>query len=79
MLQVMNDDNTIPLEVLAVIDDDLIRQNEVIVNILIISKENINQYTHDGILVSSYKHHEVIRRNLVDIKYPLEQILEFFE
>ena len=79
MLQVMNDDNTIPLEVLAVIDDDINRQNEVIVNIPIISKENINQYAHDGILVSSYKHHEVIRRNLVEIKYPLEQILEFFE
>lgn len=79
MLQVMNDDNNIPLEVLAVVDDDMNRQNEVIVNLPIISKENINQYEHDGILVSSYKHHEVIRRNLVEINYPLEQILEFFE
>ncbi len=79
MLQVMNDDNNIPLEVLAVVDDDINRQNEIIVNLPIISKENINQYEHDGILVSSYKHHEVIRRNLVEINYPLEQILEFFE
>ena len=79
MLQVMNDDNNIPLEVLAVVDDDIKRQNEIIVNLPIISKENINQYDHDGILVSSYKHHEVIRRNLVEINYPLEQILEFFE
>ncbi len=79
MLQVMNDDNNIPLVVLAVVDDDIKRQSEVIVNLPIISKENINQYDHDGILVSSYKHHEVIRRNLVEINYPLEQILEFFE
>jgi DNA-binding MarR family transcriptional regulator len=79
MLQVMNDDNNIPLEVLAVVDDDMIRQNQNIVNLPIISKENINQYDHDGILVSSYKHHDVIRRNLVEIDYPLEQILEFFE
>jgi DNA-binding MarR family transcriptional regulator len=79
MLQVMNDDNNIPLEVLAVVDDDINRQNEIIVNLPIISKENINQYEHDGILVSSYKHHEMIRRNLVEINYPLEQILEFFE
>ena len=79
MLQVMNDDNNIPLEVLAVVDDDMNRQNEIIVNLPIISKENINQYDHDGILVSSYKHHDVIRRNLVEINYPLEQILEFFE
>ena len=79
MLQVMNVDNSIPLEVLAVVDDDIKRQNEVIVNLPIISKENINQYYHDGILVSSYKHHEVIRKNLVEINYPLDQILEFFE
>ena len=40
MLQVMNDDNNIPLEVLAVIDDDINRQNEIIVNLPIINKEN---------------------------------------
>ena len=79
MLQVMNDDNNIPLEVLAVVDDDINRQNEIIVNLPIINKEIINQYVHDGILVSSYKHHEVIRKNLVEINYPLEQILEFFD
>jgi len=79
MLKVMNDDNNIPLEVLAVVDDDMNRQNEIIVNLPIISKENINQYDHDGILVSSYKHHEVIRKNLVEINYPLDQIIEFFE
>lgn len=79
MLQVMSDDNNIPLEVLAVVDDDIRRQNEIIVNLPIISKENIDQFDHDGILVSSYKHHEVIRRNLVEINYPLEQIIEFFE
>ena len=79
MLQVMNDDNNIPLKVLAVVDDDMNRQEEFIVNFPIISKENINQFDHDGILVSSYKHHEVIRKNLVEINYPSEQILEFFE
>jgi hypothetical protein len=61
------------------VDDDINRHNEVIVNLPIIGKENINQYDHDGILVSSYRHHEVIRRNLVEMNYPLEQILEFFE
>lgn len=79
MLQVMNDDKNIPLEVLAVVDDDIHRQNEVIVNVPIIGKENIYQFEHDGILVSSYKHHEVIRKSLVEINYPLVQILEFFE
>jgi DNA-binding MarR family transcriptional regulator len=79
MLQVMNDDNNIPLKVLAVVDDDINRQVEVIVNLPIISKENINKFEHDGILISSYKHHETIRKNLVKVDYPLEQILEFFD
>ena len=78
MLKVMNDDNSIPLEVLAVVDDDTYRQNEIIVTIPIICKEKIKQYDHDGILVSSYKHHEIIKKNLVDINYPIEQIIEFF-
>jgi len=79
ILQVMNENNNIPLEALAVVDDNIKRQNQVIVNLPIINKDKINHYDHDGILVSSYKHHEVIRRNLVEVNYPLEQILEFFE
>jgi len=79
MLQVINGDNKIPLEVLAVIDDDQLKQNEEIVNIPIINSSEISQYKHDGILISSYKHHEVIHNNLVKINYPKKQILEFFE
>lgn len=79
MLQVINVDNKIPLEVVAVIDDDLNRLDQAIVNLPIIRKENIGAYEHDGILVSSYKHHEAIRKNLVEINYPLDGILEFFE
>jgi DNA-binding MarR family transcriptional regulator len=79
MLQVMIDNYDIPLEVLAVIDDDMNRQNNSIVNLSIISKENINEYHHDGILISSYKHHEAIRKNLVGINYPTNRIIEFFE
>lgn len=79
MLQVMNDDNQIPLVVLAIIDDDMNRQNGVIVNLPIVSKEMINGFDHDGILVASFKHHEIIRRNLVNINYPINKIIEFFE
>lgn len=79
MLQVMNDDNTLPLEVLAVIDDNTSKKGEIIVNLPIIQKEDICLFIHDGILVSSYKHHEVINSNLKSISYPEEKIINFFD
>jgi DNA-binding MarR family transcriptional regulator len=79
MLQVMNDDNRLPLEVLAVIDDNTTRKGEIIVNLPIIQKEDICLFIHDGILVSSYKHHEVINSNLKSINYPEEKIINFFD
>ena len=79
MLQVMNDDNNLPLEVLAVIDDNFSKKGELIVNLPIIQKEDIKKYEHDGILVSSYKHNDVINTNLNQIKYPSEKIINFFD
>ena len=79
MLQVMNDDNQIPLEALAVIDDDENRNNGFIVKIPIINISKIYNFDHDGILISSYKHHEAIRKNLIDINYRTDRIIEFFE
>ena len=79
MLQIMNDDHTLPLEVLAVIDDNPLKNGDVIVNLPIIQKEDIDLYVHDGILVSSYKHHEAINTNLKEINYPVEKIVNFFD
>ena len=79
MLQVMNENNELPLKVVAIVDDNENRQNYKILNIPIISREQIKVYGHDGILIASYKHHEVIRKNLMEINYPSKQIIEFFE
>jgi FlaA1/EpsC-like NDP-sugar epimerase len=79
MLQVMNDDNNIPLEVLAVIDDDVSKQNDIIVNKPVIGTEQIKSFDHDGILVSSFKHHETINNKLNLIKYNKNNIINFFD
>lgn len=79
MLQVINDDKKKSLKVLAVIDDDQNKVGSKIVTTQIINKEFINQYEHDGILLSSYTHHESIRKKLSDLKYPSNKIIEFFE
>lgn len=79
MLRVMNDDNKLPLEVLAVIDDDPHKIGQILINSPIIQMNQINSFEHDGILVSSYKHHEKINAHLVSINYPQEKIINFFD
>lgn len=79
MLQVMNDDNQIPLEVVAVIDDNKDRVGNKLVNLPIITLNELSKYNHDGIMISSYKHHETIHNNLVKIDYPKKQIIQFFD
>jgi len=79
MLRVMNDDNALPLEVLAVVDDDPNKIGQFLINSPIIQTNQINSFEHDGILVSSYKHHEKINAHLVSIHYPQEKIINFFD
>ena len=79
MLKVMNDDYNIPLEVLAVVDDDISKQNEMIVNVPIIGSDRIKSFNHDGILVSSFKHHEAINFKLDSMNYNRNKIINFFD
>ncbi len=79
MLQVMNDDKEIPLEVVAVIDDNKNRVGDKLVNIPIITLGDLSKYNHDGIMISSYKHHETIHNNLIMIEYPKNKIIHFFD
>jgi FlaA1/EpsC-like NDP-sugar epimerase len=79
ILQVMNDDNTLPLEVVGVIDDNESKTGEVIANLPIITLNQISNFDHDGILISSYTHHEVIFSNLKSHRYPINHVLHFFD
>lgn len=79
ILQSMNDDTSIPLKVLAVIDDDQLKQKHKLVNLPIINIDSINDYHHDGILVASYKHHVAINKKLENINYPIEKTINFFD
>jgi DNA-binding MarR family transcriptional regulator len=78
MLQVIHNDNSIPLEVIAVIDDDKSKQNEMIIQTPIFSIDEIKNIKHDGILISSYKHHEIIQMRLENIHYNNKNVINFF-
>jgi FlaA1/EpsC-like NDP-sugar epimerase len=79
MLQVINTDKSIPLNAIAIIDDNPDKLNQYVSGTLIIPLEKIDSLKHDGILVSSYTNNESIYRKLQQRNYPDNKILRFFE
>lgn len=79
MLQVMQNDKEMHLKPVAIIDDDVHKQGSLLVNTPIISIKDIYRIKHDGVLISSYANHQVMYKKLMDIDYPKDQIISFFE
>lgn len=67
------------VNVLAVIDDDLNKIGQKIGNYVIIPRESIRDFEHDGILIATYTKKDLIKDKLLQIDYPIENIIEFFE
>lgn len=68
----------IDLNILALIDDDESRQNEQIEGYTIISRDEISEYIHDGIIIASYTFEDDITNRLKEIGYPQGKIERFF-
>jgi len=79
LLQSLSVDSNIPIEVLAVIDDESNKQGHYLVNSKIISLDSIYKIDHDGILISSYTNSKVIMEKLIAHNYDLKKIIHFFE
>ena len=79
MLHVLNDDHKLPLEIMAVIDDEQFKQGKLIANIPIIDINNINDINYDGILISSYTHNDAIFKKLISMKFNRDKIISFFD
>ena len=78
LLGVIKDRKERPLKVLGIIDDNKIRQNEELLGYRIISIDEIKEYKHDGIVITSYTFEDDIRKRLEEIEYPGERIERFF-
>ena len=79
LLQTILIDFQIPINVLAVIDDDKSKQGKTLVSTNIISLDKVNEYQFDGILISSYTNQKLILDKLLTIGYQKENILHFFD
>jgi FlaA1/EpsC-like NDP-sugar epimerase len=79
ILKVINETPTCDIDVVAVVDDDNEKRHSKLLNKKIITKEDISNYDHDSILISSYKHHKALLENLLSIDYPKNKITQFFD
>lgn len=66
------------IEILAMVDDDKERQATKKLGYKIISREEIKNYDHDGIVITSYTFEDEIRKKLEEIDYPGDRIERFF-
>lgn len=79
LLQTINEDKSIPLNVVGVIDDDFDKINKQLANYMIYSVADIITLDHDGILISSYTNKELIFKKLIHLNYNKNNILQFFD
>ena len=79
MLSVINNDKSININVLAIIDDDINKQNKTLINKTIISLEETSNYNYDAILISTYNNSSKLYKKLLELNYDENKILEFFE
>lgn len=78
LLEIIKDRKDKPLKVLALVDDDKNKQGIQLLGYKIISKDDINEYIHDGIIITSYTYEDDIKNRLDEIGYPKEKIERFF-
>lgn len=66
------------LKVMSIIDDNKDRQGKRLLGLSIISREEINEYEHDAIIITSYTFEDDITNRLNEIGYPPDRIERFF-
>ena len=79
LLQTITVESNIPIEIVGVIDDDISKQNTLLIGYSILPIKSIEVYAHDGILISSYTNKEIIMKKLLKQNYDRKKILNFFE
>lgn len=67
-----------PLKVIALVDDDKHRHGKSLLGYEIISREEIKNYEHDGMVITSYTFEDDITNRLREIGYSGDRIERFF-
>lgn len=78
ILSVIRDKGTIKLNIVALIDDKLEKQNIELLGHKIILPKDIKKYDHDAIVITSYTYEDKIIKRLEKLDYPKDMIVRFF-
>lgn len=78
ILSVIRDKETDSSKVLAVIDDDIHKKDGELLGHKIILPEEIENYEHDAIVITSYTFEDEILMRLGELGYPEERVTRFF-
>lgn len=78
IIGVIRDRDTTTLNILALVDDNAEKINEVILGYKVIDREEIMKYEHDAIVITSYTFEDKIRNRLAEIGYPGDRVVRFF-
>lgn len=78
ILQVINDNNTVSLDVIAVVDDDEMKRNSIFSGKRIISLDEIKNMNYDGILISAYTQAKIMYDKLMKKNIDKNKIITFF-
>ncbi len=79
ILNTINSNNEIPLSIVAVIDDDKIKQGTSLYNNIIENIDYIDNVKHDCVIIGSYTYYDFMMEKLLNKKYPKEKIEYFFK
>lgn len=78
ILEIVKDRSNPKSEIVALIDDDSYKQINYIAGYKVISREEIKNYAHDVIVVTSYTYEDEIKEKLDEVGYPKDKVIRFF-
>lgn len=78
LLNAIKSSKIVNIKAQAIIDDDIEKIGNKIGSTSIISRDSIDNFEHDGILISSYTNNESIYNKLLQAGYLKNKIIQFF-
>lgn len=78
ILSIIRDRDTNSSKVVAIIDDNIDKKNTELLGHKIILPEEIVNYNHDAIVITSYTFEDDILKKLKEIGYPENRVVRFF-
>ncbi len=66
------------LNILAVVDDNVEKQGKTLLGYKIISIDDVDKYSHDAIVITSYTFEDEIMKRLEEVGFRVDRVVRFF-